>query len=42
MELLRLYCEKVHDTIDGLKVKTGMMTLINKMRDSIFEILEEN
>ena len=33
MELLKLYCEKVDDTIDGLKVKQGMMSIIDKMRD---------
>ncbi len=42
MELLRLYCEKIHDTIDGLKVKDGMLTLIHKMKQHIFEVLEEN
>ena len=42
MELLRLYCEKIHDNIDGLKVKDGMMILINKLEDNVFEVLEEN
>ena len=42
MELLRLYCEKVDDGIDGLKVKEGMMMLIDKMSENVVEVLEEN
>lgn len=36
MELLKLYCDKADDTIDGLKVKQGMISLITNMQSKIF------
>ena len=42
MELLKLYCEKVDDTIDGMKVKQGMVEMVRRMEMHIREIREEN
>lgn len=42
LELLKLYTEKVENTIDGMKLKKGMITVVNAMANKIVEELAEH
>lgn len=42
LELLKLYTEKVSNTIDGMKVKKGMISVINSMAKKMHEEILEH